>query len=303
MSDRPRADPGDHLAVVAALGRLGTQGAWDRLRAGEPLDGLDLVDAELLVAAALVDRAGPDRFTVVDADLVDLDGPTLGHAMVALLRRALEHVDRLAPGWHGADPETVLSQGRGSRAAADHISRDVLPLVPGSRDALASGPARFLDVGVGVAAISARLCQLHDGLRCVGIDVLPEVLELAACELERHAVADRVELRLQSVADLPDEDAFDLAWLPQPFIPRAAFEAGIPRVHRALRPDRWVLVPLASTTAAEPFEVAVFVHAAHLLGGGPMSPDEAEALLTAAGFVDVRPTSWRGQVLMLARRL
>ena len=177
MSYKPRADPGDHIAVVAALGRLGTLGAWDRVRAGEPLDGLDRADAELLLAAGLLERNGAERFAVIDDDLVDVDGTTLGHAMVAQLRRALEHVSRRCAGWDGASPDTVLSQGRGSRAAADHIVRELLPLMPGSRTALESGTARFLDVGVGVGAIAARLCQLYPSLTCVGIDVLPNVLE------------------------------------------------------------------------------------------------------------------------------
>lgn len=302
MSEQPRADPGEHIAVVAALGRLGRHGAWDRLRAGAPLHGLDLVDAELLAAAALVERVAGDRFAVIDPELVDLDGLTLGHAMVAQLRRALEHVDRRAPGWDDATPETVLSQGRASRAAAEHIVHELMPLMPGSRAALEAGSARFLDVGVGVAAISARLCQLYDGLTCVGIDVLADVLRLGASELQGLGLSDRVVLRQQSVADLPDLATFDLAWVPQPFLPRAAFEAGVSRVHRALRPDRWVVVPLASTTASEPFEVAVFAHSAHVLGGGPMSTGEAESLLVGAGFADVRPTSWRSQVLVLARR-
>lgn len=266
------------------------------------MQGLDLVDAELLAAASLVERMGVDQFTVIDPDLVDLDGITVGHAMVAQLRRALEHVERRVAGWEGASADTVLSQGRGSRAAADHIARELLPLMPGSRAALESGAARFLDVGVGVGAISARLCQLFPGLTGVGIDVLPEVLRQAETELTRQGLADRVELRLESVAAMRDQVSFDLAWLPQPFIPRTALEGGIRRVNRALRPNRWVVVPLAATLASDPFEVAVYAHSAHVLGGGPLSTDEAVALLEAAGFDSIRPTSWRSQVLLLARR-
>ena len=134
MSDQPRADPGDHIAVIAALGRLGMVGGWDRMRAGQALDGLDRADADLLLAAGMLERTGADRFTVLDDDLVDLDGTTVGHAMVALLRRALEHTERRSAGWGGATADTVLSQGRGSRAAADHIARELLPRMPGSRD-------------------------------------------------------------------------------------------------------------------------------------------------------------------------
>lgn len=138
----------------AALGRMGIVGAWDRLRAGEALEGLELADAELLVAAGLLARIGPDRFIVNDDDL-ELDGAIVGHAMVAQLRRALEHTERRSVGWDGANPETVLHQGRSSRAVSDHIAQVLLPQMPESRSAIEGGPARFLDVGVGVAAVSA----------------------------------------------------------------------------------------------------------------------------------------------------
>ena len=302
MVDHLRVDPGDHVAVMAALGRLGMQGGWDRLRAGEAMAGLDHADAELLVAARMLERSTVDQYTVVDPDLAPLDGAVVGHAMVAQLRRALEHVDRRTAGWEGASAATVLSQGRSSRAAADYIARDLMPLMSGSRAAVESGAARFLDVGVGVGAIAARLCQVYPGLTCVGIDVLPEVLRAAATELDGFGLADRVELRLQSVTEISEQQAFDLAWLPQPFIPRAAFETGIARVHSALRPNRWVVVPLAITSTANPFEEAVFAHTAHVLGGGPIRLDEAEALVAAAGFDHVRRAAWRGQMILLARR-
>jgi len=62
-----------------------------------------------------------------------------------------------------------------------------------------------------------------------------------------------------------------MAWHPQPFIPRTTFEAGVLVVHRALRSSRWVVVPLAVGSASDPFEVAVFDHAAQVLGGGPIA--------------------------------
>ncbi|GAA4410121.1 hypothetical protein GCM10023168_29490 [Fodinibacter luteus] len=302
MPERPRADPRDQVDVVAALGRLGTLGGWDRVRAGEALEGLDRVDADLLLAAGILGRDGAGRYTVIDDDLVDVDGASVSHAIVAQLRRALEHTERRSAGWDGAHPATVLSQGRASRPVADYLARELLPRMPGSQAALQSGMSRFLDVGVGVAAIAARLCQIYPGLGCVGIDVLPEVLGLAANELTALGLADRVELRVQSVSELEDEEVFDLAWLPQPFIPRAALEAGVPLVHRALRPNRWVVVPLAVGSASDPFEMAVFAHTAQMLGGGPIRVADAEDLLATAGFDQIISTSWRGQMLVLARR-
>jgi 2-polyprenyl-3-methyl-5-hydroxy-6-metoxy-1,4-benzoquinol methylase len=295
-------DPTGHVTVAAALGRLGRQGGWDRLRAGMPLSSVDLIDADLVLAAGVLSRSGTDTFAVTDPDLAVIDGDVLADGISAQLRRALAHVDRQDVGWSGVDPELVMSQGRSSRAGAEFIARELLPAMPGSRAAIESGSGRFLDVGVGVGAICIRLCQLYDGLHCVGLDVLDEPLKLAAAELAKHGLTDRVELRRQSVTELTDEVTYDLAWLPQVFIPRAAFEEGCRRVQAALRPDRWVVVPIAASTANDAFESAVFAHTAHLVGGGPMDPSEAVAVLTAAGFVEPTPKSWRGQVLVVARR-
>lgn len=96
MPEGPRADAGDHVAVVAALGRLGMLGGWDRVRAGEALKGLDRADAALLLAAGILERSGADQYTVIDEDLSDLDGATVGHAMVAQLRNCAARLSTLS---------------------------------------------------------------------------------------------------------------------------------------------------------------------------------------------------------------
>src|SRR5215207_5301343 len=127
---------------------------------------------------------------------------------------------------------------------------------------------------------------MTNGSRAVGLDVVPKVLELARAEIADAALTDRVELRPMSVADLAGEAAYDLAWLPQPFIPRPAFEAGLQTLFRAVRPDGWLVAPVMTPPEdADGFERAVRIHAAHLRGGGPVDP--AEALLTGAGWIDV----------------
>lgn len=107
-------DPTDHVTVAAALGRLGRQGGWDRLRAGMPLSSVDLIDAELLLAAGLLSRSGTDTFAVAEPDLAVIDGDVLADGVRAQPRRAQEHMDRRV-GWSGADPELVMSQGRSRR--------------------------------------------------------------------------------------------------------------------------------------------------------------------------------------------
>jgi cyclopropane fatty-acyl-phospholipid synthase-like methyltransferase len=95
-----------------------------------------------------------------------------------------------------------------------------------SATAFAEGRGSFLDIGVGVAAISIRLVNRYPGTRAVGLDVLPHVLDVAQAEVARSGLSESIDLRLQSVSDLHDHEDYDLAWLPQPFIPRPAFLEG-----------------------------------------------------------------------------
>lgn len=301
----PHEVPGrarDHVAVVAALGRLGRQGGWDRMHAARPLTGLDRVDAELLADAGLVGRVTRDVYSVIDPGLAHLDGAAVGRAATAVLHEALEHLDRTSSGWSGTEPTRPLRGGRSSAAAADVIADELLPRMPGSLAALRSQGARFLDVGCGAGTLSAGLCRRFDDLSCVGLDVLDDALELAETELQRLGVTHRVELRRQAVVDLGDETAFDLAWLPQPYIPREDVEKAFASVHRALREDRWLILPLADSSDPDAFEAAVYTREAELLGGGRLPVAEAEAALAEAGFVDVLEAAWADQTVVLARR-
>jgi hypothetical protein len=50
----------------------------------------------------------------------------------------------------------------------------------------------------------------------VGLDPLPQAIELAARTVAAHGLGDRVELRSPGVEQLDDEGVFDLAWVPLP---------------------------------------------------------------------------------------
>jgi SAM-dependent methyltransferase len=289
-----------HPMVLAAQARLAAHGGWQRLLAGEVLDGQDELDAELLVAAGVldVDECG---YALGPSDAVHRDSQSLADGNIAYLRRALRYAEHGQVGWSGRDLDVVRAQGRASAAAADMMVEQ-LARMPGSRAALESGEARFLDVGVGVGAISARVCELYPGVSAVGLDVLPEVLSVAAEEVARAGLGRRVELRHLDVADLADEEAYDLAWLPQPFVARPSFERGLTRVRVALRHDRWVVVPVSVPLGDTAFERALSRHSAHVLGGGPITQDEAEGLVRRSGFTDVAWCTYQGLVLLLARR-
>jgi hypothetical protein len=97
-----------------------------------------------------------------------------------------------------------------------------------------------------------------------------------------------IELRLESVAELTDEAAFDLAWVPQMFIPPGAFDAGLARVRSALRPGGWVILALAGEDdGCDGRRVSAYRSLfATTLGGGPMSVGRARALLARHGYLD-----------------
>ena len=101
----------------------------------------------------------------------------------------------------------------------------------------------FLDVGVGVAELACAFCEAVPRSRVVGLDPLPQAIELATRTVAAHGLGDRVELRHQGVEQLDDEKVFDLAWLPLPFIPLAVVVEGLARVRRALKPGGWLLLP------------------------------------------------------------
>jgi len=300
----PMIAPSQHPMVVSALARLATQGGWARILAGKPLeDQLDLEDAELLVAARVLQRNADDTLEPIGTHPWYFDPVSLGGGMLAQLRRALRHAEGGDAGWSANDLEIVVAQGRGSWTAALAVGDGLLPQMPAAYEAFLAGSATFLDVGVGIGVVAGKICEMFPGVTAVGLDVLAPVLDIARSELEVLDLLGRVELRLQSVADLRDVERYDLAWLPQPFIARRDLRPGLRAVHESLRHDRWLVAPVTAAPGdADDFERAVHAHGAHLSGGGVITVDEARALITEAGFVDVRDCDFGDQVVMLGRR-
>lgn len=304
MSEAPMIGPSEHPMVVSAIARLAGQGGWARIMAGKPLeDLLDINDAELLLAAQVLRRNSDESLEPVDPHPWHFDPVSLAGGTLSYLRRVLRHAEGGDAGWTAEDLEIVIAQGRGSVAAATALGEGLLPQMPGAHEAFLEGRARFLDVGVGIAAMAGRICEMYPGVTAVGLDVLEPVLDLARSELAAAGLEDRVELRLQSVADLLDVDAYDLVWLPQAFIPRSALEPGLRAVFGALRPDRWLVAAVtAAPSDADDFQRAVYAHGAHLTGGGSISVTEIRSLLHATGFDEVTELHHAGQMVVLARR-
>jgi precorrin-6B methylase 2 len=215
----------------------------------------------------------------------------LGRALAPIRALFLQSVDLFtdptrAPGWAYTDVELLESLGQNSAVFAE-VVRDVLaPRLQGLEEALARPGAAFLDVGVGVAALSIAMCRLFPALRAVGIDPWEAALELARRNVTAAGLADRIELRQQAVEQLEDDAEFDLAFLAGPFLGSDAVDAACERVHAAIRPGGWVLFGMYR--GAGPLETALARLRAARSGGAVLDAAEGERRLTAAGFVEVR---------------
>ena len=289
--------------VVSALARLAGNGGWASILAGESLeDELDLSDARLLLAAGVLQERDGGRLGPADFHPWYDDPAVLASGLVAELRRALHHGqdnDRAS----GADPDEILAMGVASQSVAAILADAVLPMLPLTRDRLFDGTARFLDVGVGTGAIAETLCREFPGVSAVGLDVSTKALAMAKERLAASPVGERIELRQQSVVDLRETDAYDLAWLPQIFVSREDLELGLRRVHSALRPGCWLVMTVAANGSdSTDLERAAVEHDAVIRGGGPMSVERATELLSAAGFMEIRDMRGVAQSLVMARR-
>lgn len=191
-----------------------------------------------------------------------------------------------ANAWTAQDDGAILAQGAASAQAAQAFKAFAVPMLDGLSDLLSQRSAVMLDVGVGVAAMAIAYCEAFPGLRVVGLDVFPRALELARSAVERSGIADRIELRCQDVATLEDEKVFSLAWLPAPFVPRAAINDGLPRMVAALVSGGWLVVGHGKF-AGPGLSDALTRLQTIAFGGTPLTGDDAQHLLRHVGLQQI----------------
>jgi hypothetical protein len=137
----------------------------------------------------------------------------------------------------------------------------------------------------------------------VGIDVLPRVLALAGATVAGSPSGDRVVLREQDVAALDEPETYALAWLPAPFVPPGPLRAGVDRLRAAVVPGGWLVLGHGRFTG-DPLDDAVNRFKTVAFGGTALDDAQASALLSGAGFEDVRsvPTPPGAPALTVGRR-
>ncbi len=206
-----------------------------------------------------------------------------------------------APGWTYTDPD-VLQGGGDITAGFANVLPRLLPMLEGLAPRLEGAGATFLDVGTGVAGLAIGMARKWPALHVVGLDVWGPSLSLARKNVADAGLGDRIEIREQPGEDLLDERAFDLAWIPAPFLPPKELGRLVDQVHRSLKPGGWLL--FAAAKAGEDLRGAALRFRVALYGGAPSTQAEIEALLTEKGFTAVRtlPSPPRDFKMIVAAR-
>ncbi|MGK3208671.1 class I SAM-dependent methyltransferase [Amycolatopsis sp. MEPSY49] len=310
LSLDPNDDPSTTLeaftwalaALIATLDDAATKPLADVLTANPHRTAV-------LEAAGLVRRDGDSL--VLHRSYQYPDGPTsrsAAQARLSSLRQAVGAAagdQGAAGGWADQDDEVLRNQGRASAGTGRAIAGEVVPALPGLAERLDRPGSRILDVGTGIAALALALAEAFPRAEVVGVDVMERVLELARRELADVGTeaAGRVTLRHADVVDVADRAAYDMVWLPAPFLSEAALIQGLPRLIEALKPGGWIVVG-TNSAASDPLLRAVAGWHAARNGGNAYDADRMANALTAHGLRGERefPTVPGGPVLVAAQR-
>jgi SAM-dependent methyltransferase len=189
----------------------------------------------------------------------------------------------LSRGWRFTDPDILEAQGNLSGTFADAIVHKLAPHMPGLAERFAAPTASFLDVGTGVGRILVEMCRLVPTLRAVGLEPFEAPASIARRNIAASGFGDRIELRVQRAEELTDRNAFDLVWVPAPFLPRDVLARAFATAHAALRAGGWVIS--GAYLPSEDLGGAVLRLRTVLYGGDALIPDHILAMLVDAGFV------------------
>lgn len=188
----------------------------------------------------------------------------------------------LVPGWLHTNPEILQAQGREGRASV-HAMAAGFAKVPGLQERLQHADGTFLDIGLGVGIISIEMCHIYPHLHAVGLEPGPAQADEARRNITAAGLEDRIEVRAQRLEDLADREAYDMAYLPQVFMPIEVVTTGLRSVYEALRPGGWITL-VAISTPGDDLRATILRLRNVLWGGTPILPDDVAALTRAGGF-------------------
>ncbi len=262
---------------------------------GVSLDALAAVAAHLRIEAEAidVDPAIRDLLSTVASDVLGTSepiGPEERQAIIGMVRAFVYQAEDLishparAAGWHDTSETLLQSLGQASAGIVRALAV-VGARYPSLGEALRRPGAAFIDVGTGTGWLAIAVARTFPELRVVGVDILPEALELARRNVDNAGLTDRVELRHVDAADLEPESA-DVVWLPMPFLPHEVIDDVLRGACGALRPRGWLLpgtFPGPGPSLAERLMTIRTLRA----GGHPWTADELCARLHDLGLDNV----------------
>jgi len=203
-------------------------------------------------------------------------------------------------GWSHTDDAIIEAQG----ALTQHWTTRALPklkFLPGLIPHLERPGAALLDVGAGAAGLSIALCRHFPHLSAVALEPAPHPAELGEKHVREAGLAGRITVRRERVESLRDEEAFDLVFLPQMFLPDAVIAQALHRIFRSLRPGGWLLVAVLSHEGQG--TVSAVNRLKNLLwGGNTRDVMHIKPLLEAAGFDPVIRAPGRQALRMVCAR-
>ncbi|RRH93424.1 class I SAM-dependent methyltransferase [Mesorhizobium tamadayense] len=241
--------------VLAALGlaldsRLGSLGVSDMVA--------DAGAAELLPVLASI------KVDLLSGSKV-LSAPS-AEPMAAILRQALGDVSAGFPAL---------------------LKRSIAPQLAGLPERLEAPGAAFLDIGVGVCALSVSMLREWPELRAVGIDPSADAIAQAHSNVRAAGLAHRIALYTGLGQEVAIEETFDLAFVPSAFIPEAHVRAIVPRCREALKADGWLLLAMVNP-GPDALGEALAGFRTTMWGGTVFEKGAAQALVEECGYVDTR---------------
>ena len=186
-------------------------------------------------------------------------------------------------GWSYTDAAVLEGQGRASMS--------VPPMMAATGEF--GDVQSLLDVGTGVGWLAVGAAQLWPNAEIVGVDVWDASIERARANVESAGLSDRIEIRKESVTELSDRDRFDLTWVPSFFVGEDALPAAFTSILAATRSGGRIAVGRFDPPPDPVMRAAQRLRTIRD-GGAILSADEIVALLTDAGWTDVRPLAKAG---------
>ncbi|MBM6593472.1 SAM-dependent methyltransferase [Microvirga pudoricolor] len=288
------------LAQPQTLGRLS-------VRTGLPEDSVRILAGLLASLGFAWEEDGRVHAAPALAPFTTPDGAaTFRAALRAPLLQAEAFRARAATGtlaldgWTHTDAAIIDAQGLLTRLWAERAIPK-LRFLPGLTARLSAPGAALLDVGAGAAGLSIALCGAFPHLSAAALEPAPQPAAIGEARIAEAGLAARVALRRQRVEHLEDEAAFDLAFLPQMFLPDAIMPETARRVFRALRPGGWVLVAVLARRGHDvPSAISRLKNL--LWGGNVRDADAVRPSLAEAGFSPIIRAPGGGAFRMLCAR-